>query len=79
MVLGSVKNKIELMKRIGVLKGTGWWVEDDLTERQERMKEWLVKIEEEQAKNGLNVKIGYIQTTIDRKDGCIGGMKKRSK
>lgn len=64
--LSSVRNKLELMKTKGGLKETGWWVDDDYTEREKRAMEWLRKIEEEETRNGLDVKVGYMKIRIDR-------------
>lgn len=63
--LGSVKQKIEIMKRKGGLKETGLWAEDDLTEREKRAQEWLWKIEEEEKRNGLEVKVGYMKIRVE--------------
>lgn len=63
--MGSVRNKIEVMRRKGGLKETGWWVDDDFTEREKRVQEWLRKIEEEETRNGLRVKIGYMKIRVE--------------
>lgn len=63
--LGSVKNKIEVIKRKGGLRGTGWWVEDDLSEREKRVQKWLRTIKEEETRNGLDVKVGYMKIRVD--------------
>lgn len=63
--LYSLENKVEIMKRRGMLKGTDIWIDDDWTERQKEVKKWLEKIAETEKKNGLEVRVGYQKIYVD--------------
>lgn len=63
--LYAMENKIEIMKRKGMLKGMDLWIEDDLTERERQIKHWLERLMEEEKINGLEVRIGYMKVEVD--------------
>lgn len=62
----SFENKVDIMRKKGLLKGTGIWIDDDYTEREKQIQSWLDSIVEEEGRNGLAVKIGYMKINIDR-------------
>lgn len=43
-----MENKIELIKRKGLLRGMNFWIEDDLTERERQVQEWLESLVEDE-------------------------------
>lgn len=65
--LESFKNKLEIIKRKGMLKGVNLWIEDDYTEREREreVQEWLDKIAKEERANGLETKVGYAKIKVD--------------
>lgn len=63
--LESLENKIDIIKRKGMLKGINLWVEDDLTEREKEVQEWLGKVAEEERMRGLEVIVGYQKIKVD--------------
>ncbi|XP_031782863.1 protein bfr2-like [Nasonia vitripennis] len=65
--LESMENKIEVMKKRGMLKGMNVWIEDDLTEREKEIQNWLKMIAEEERGRGLETQIGYQKIKVN---GC---------
>lgn len=41
------------------------WLEDDLTEREKQIQEWLESIAREEEENGLETKLGYMKIRVD--------------
>lgn len=63
--LESFENKIDVLKRRGMLKGINLWIEDDYTERENEVQEWLLKIEKEERARGNEVKVGYQKIRVN--------------
>lgn len=63
--LQSMENKIMIMKRKGMLKGIGIWIEDDHTVREKQVQVWLEKLEREERKLGHKVRVGYQKVMVD--------------
>lgn len=61
----SMANKLDLMKNKKFLRGTDIRIEDDLTNREKEVQEWLKSIEKEERKNGLEVRVGYLKIRVD--------------
>lgn len=61
----ALENKIEIMKRKGMLRGVDIWIEDDFTEREKQVQGWLKSIVREEKKNGLETRLGYFKIQID--------------
>ncbi|XP_031789088.1 putative uncharacterized protein DDB_G0274405 [Nasonia vitripennis] len=55
--LESMENKIEAMRKRGMLKGMNVWIEDDLTEREKEIQNWLKMIAEEERGRGLETQV----------------------
>lgn len=65
--LHSLENKIEIIKRKGMLKGIDIWIENDWTERQKEVQEWLEKVVSAERRNELETRIGFQKTKVDGK------------
>lgn len=52
------------MKSKKNLGGIGIWIEDDLTNREKEIQEWLGSLEKEERKNGLDVQVGYLKVRV---------------
>lgn len=63
--LESFKNKIDILKRKGRLRGTNLWIEDDYTKREKEVQAWLGMIAEEESKRGHDTKVGYQKVRVD--------------
>lgn len=81
--LQSMENKIELMKRKGLLKGIGIWIEDDHTVREKQVQEWLERLKEEEKRRGHEIRVGYQKIMVDgewyewrEKEGKLGQVSK---
>lgn len=61
--IGSVKNKIALMKRKGEFKKNEFMGRARSNGKGKRTKEWFTKIEEK--RNGLKIKVGYMKIRMD--------------
>lgn len=48
-----------------MLNGTGIWMDDDLTEREKQIQEWLGSIVAEERKNGLSARLGYLKIKVE--------------
>lgn len=59
------ENKLEILKRRGMLKGINLWIEEDLTEREKEVQNWLGQIEKEEEENGLETRVGYQKIKVD--------------
>lgn len=62
--LESMENKREIMKNKKCLKGSGIWIEDDLTEREEEIQTWLEKLVEKKRDRGTDVTLGYQKVKV---------------
>lgn len=47
------------------MRGTGIWIDDDYTEREKQVQGWLREIVEEEEKNGLDTRLGYMKIRMD--------------
>lgn len=63
--LESFSNKLEIMKSKAKLYKIGISVENDYTEREKEVMEWLKKMEKEERENGLKVKLGYFKAQVE--------------
>lgn len=63
--LESFKNKIDILKRKGRLRGINLWIEDDYTKREKEVQAWLGMIAEEESKRGHDTKVGYQKVRVD--------------
>lgn len=63
--LVAFENKLEILKKKGMLKGINLWIEEDLTEREKEIQEWLGKIAKEEEEGGREVRMGYLKINIE--------------
>ncbi|OXU24202.1 hypothetical protein TSAR_012637 [Trichomalopsis sarcophagae] len=63
--LESMENKIEVMRKRGMLKGMNVWIEDDLTERDKEIQNWLKMIAEEERGRGLETQVAKTVFSCD--------------
>lgn len=61
----AMENKIEIMRRKSNLAGSGIWIEDDLTEREKQVQEWLERLGREERQMGHEVRVGYMKVRVD--------------
>lgn len=61
--LEAMENKIEIMKNKGQMRRVNIWIEDDLTNREKQVQEWLDSIVREEGINGLETWLGYRRLT----------------
>lgn len=45
----------------------GIWLDDDLTEREKQIRDWLDSIVREERKNGLETRMGYMKIRVEGK------------
>lgn len=58
-------NKIEIMRRKGKLRRVSLVLEDDLTEREKQIQEWLESIVREEGEKGLEARLGYGKIKVE--------------
>lgn len=63
--LESRENKMDIMRKKGMLKGMNLWIEDDLTDREREIQKWLGMIVEEERSRGLEAQLGYQKLKIE--------------
>lgn len=63
--LESFDNKIDILKRRGMLKGINLWIEDDYIERENEIQEWLGKIAKEEKMRGFETRVGYLKIKVN--------------
>lgn len=63
--LDSMENKINIMKMKIRLRGSGIWIDDDLTRREKQVQEWLESLVKDERENGLNTRLGYFKVQVD--------------
>lgn len=63
--LFAMEYKIEIMKNKSRLEGTGNWTEDDLTEREKEVEEWLESQVREERKKGLESRLDYMKIIVE--------------
>lgn len=64
VALESMENKREIMKSKSCLKGSGIWIEDDLTDREKEIQSWLERLKEEEKSLGIEAILGYQKVKI---------------
>lgn len=74
----TAENKAELMRGSGKLKGSGLWVEEDATDREEMVQDWLKKERARLERAGLTVrtkklmaKVGNTIWSWNEETGCM--------
>lgn len=63
--LYAIENKVEIMRRKGELKGPGIWIEDNLTETEKQMQEWLESLAEEEKEKRLEARLGCMKIEVE--------------
>lgn len=63
--LEAFENKVEILKRRGALKGTGIVIDDDFTDREKQIQEWIQEIAREEREEGKDAKAGYAKIRVD--------------
>ncbi|OXU17888.1 hypothetical protein TSAR_005517 [Trichomalopsis sarcophagae] len=63
--LESLGNKIEITKKRMELEKMRIRVEDDFTEREKEVREWLRKLEKQEKAQGVRVKLGYLKAQVE--------------
>lgn len=63
--LDSLENKIDILKRRGMLKGIKLWIDDDFTMREIEVQNWLELVAEEEKGNGFETKVGYAKIKVN--------------
>lgn len=65
LTINTFKNKVGIMKQKAKLRGTNIWIEDDLTEREKEVNEWLRKLAKAEERKGNDVRTGYLKIRIN--------------
>lgn len=55
---------MEILKRRGMLKGIDIWIDEDYTEREREIQNWLKIIAVEEEKNGWETRVGYLKIKV---------------